>query len=105
MNPFKFFQKDIGPAVIQLHKYHKKLIDIYMFEYNLHRGEPNHDASEMIGAQVIYFIDNGHITSFGEIRSYYKESYRYLNNDVDTITDEEHENLVRMVEYETRFYL
>jgi hypothetical protein len=36
------------------------------------------------------------------VRSYYKIAYEHLNHGEDIITDEDHENLISMVEYTTQ---
>jgi hypothetical protein len=98
---FKFFKKDDRINPTKLLNYHKLIIRYYYgSRFNLNPGQPNYNAGGLIFDQTNFFINNGHITNYGEVRSYYKESYRYLNNDVDLITDEDHEELVRMVEYE-----
>jgi hypothetical protein len=98
-------QEPAGPTTTQLHRYHKRVLDRYVHAFNLNPGQPNYNAGGLIYETVIRFINNGQLTSYNEIRSYYRIAYEYLNHGEDLISDEDHEDFVRMVEYETRFYL
>jgi hypothetical protein len=102
MKPFKFFEKNGEVTITQLHRYHKRILDRYTYRFNLYPGQPNYIAGGLIFDTVQGFINREQLISYSEIRSYYKISYHYLNGDEDIITDDNHEDLVRAVEYITQ---
>jgi hypothetical protein len=98
ISDFKFFQKDNNPTTTQLRKYHKRLLSRYTYRFNLYPGQPNYNAGGLISNQTIEFINQGHITSYNEVRYYYSESYRFLSNHTDIISDDDHQEFIRSVE-------
>jgi len=98
ISDFKFFQKKDNPTPEQLRKYHKRLLSKYTYRFNLYPGQPNYNAGGLISHQTIEFINQGHITSYGEIRSYYSLNYAYLSLGNDIITDDDHNEFIRSVE-------
>ena len=102
MKPFKFFEKNGEVTITQLHRYHKRLLDRYTYRFNLYPGQSNYNAGGLIFYNVEDFINQEQLTSYNEVRSYYKISYQHLSHGEDVITDEEHEHLIGMVRYETQ---
>jgi len=102
MKTFKFFQKNCEVTTTQLHRYHKRLMDRYKYRFNLYPGQSNYNAGGLIFYTVLDFINGEQLTSYNEVRSYYKVAYEHLNHGEDVITDEEHEHLIGMVQYETQ---
>ena len=102
MKPFKFFQKIDNPTTTQLRRYHKRLLSRYTYKFNLYPGQPNYNAGGLIFYTVLDFINGEQLTSYNEVRSYYKVAYEHLSHGEDVITDEEHEDFVRSVEYITQ---
>jgi hypothetical protein len=102
MKTFKFFQKGYNPTTTQLRRYHKRLLSRYTYKFNLYPGQPNYNAGGLIFYTVLDFINGEQLTSYNEVRSYYKVAYQHLNHGEDIITDEDHEDLVRAVEYITQ---
>jgi hypothetical protein len=102
MKPFKFLQKNSETAITQLHRYHKRILDRYTYRFNLYPGQPNYNAGGLIFDTVQGFINQEQLTSYREIRSYYSLNYAYLSGGNDIISDEDHEDLVRSVEYITQ---
>ena len=98
IRPFKFFQKDNNPTTTQLRKYHKRLLSRYTYRFNLYPGQTNYNAGGLISDQTIEFINQGQLTSYGEVRSYYRLNYTYLSGGEDIITDDEHNEFIRSVE-------
>jgi hypothetical protein len=98
ISDFKFFQKGNNPTPEQLRKYHKRLLNKYIYEFNLYPGQPNYHSGGLINDQTIHFINQGHITSYNEIRLYYVENYRFLSNHTDIISDDDHHEFIRSVE-------
>ena len=98
MKPFKFFQNYNNPTATQLRKYHKRLLSRYTYRFNLYPGQTNYNAGGLISDQTIEFINQGQLTSYCEIRSYYSLNYAYLSGGEDIITDEVHQELIRSVE-------
>jgi hypothetical protein len=99
---FKFFQKGNNPTTTQLRRYHKRLLSRYTYKFNLYPGQTNYNAGGLIFYTVLDFINGEQLTSYNEVRSYYKVAYQHLNHGEDIITDEDHEDLVRAVEYITQ---
>jgi hypothetical protein len=85
---------------IKLHKYHKKLLSRYTYTFNLYPGQSNYHAGGMIYNTVVGFINDAQLTSYSEIRNYYKNAYGYLSNDTDIISNEDHDYIIRVAEYE-----
>ena len=102
ISDFKFFQKDNNPTTTQLRRYHKRLLSRYTYKFNLYPGQTNYNAGGLIFYTVLDFINGEQLTSYNEVRSYYKVAYQHLNRGEDIITDEDHEDLVRAVEYITQ---
>jgi hypothetical protein len=102
MKSFKFFQKGNYPTTTQLRRYHKRLLSRYTYRFNLYPGQSNYNAGGLIFYTVLDFINEGQLTSYNEVRSYYKVAYEHLSHGEDVITDEDHEDLVRAVEYITQ---
>ena len=102
IKPFKFLQKNSETTITQLHRYHKRILSRYTYKFNLYPGQPNYYSGGLIFDTVRGFIDEEQLTSYSELRSYYKIAYEHLNHGEDIITDEEHENLISMVEYTTQ---
>ena len=102
MKPFKFFEKNCEITITQLHRYHKRLLDRYTYRFNLYPGQSNYNAGGLIFHTVREFINQRQLTSYNEVRSYYKIAYEHLSHGEDVITDEDHEDLVRAVEYITQ---
>jgi hypothetical protein len=102
MMRFKFFEKNSEVTITQLHRYHKRLLDRYTYRFNLYPGQSNYNAGGLIFYNVEDFINQEQLTSYSEVRSYYKISYQHLNHGEDIITDEDHDHLIRMVRYETQ---
>ena len=102
MKPFKFFEKNSEVTITQLHRYHKRILDRYTYRFNLYPGQSNYNAGGLIFYNVEDFINQEQLTSYSEVRSYYKISYQHLNHGEDIITDEDHDHLIRMVRYETQ---
>jgi hypothetical protein len=98
MDNFKFFQKDNNPTTTQLRKYHKRLLSGYTYRFNLYPGQTNYNAGGLISDRTIEFINQGQLTTYREIRSYYSLNYAYLSGGEDIITDEVHQELIRSVE-------
>jgi len=98
ISDFKFFQKVDNPTTTQLRKYHKRLLSRYTYRFNLYPGQTNYNAGGLISDRTIEFINQGQLTSYGEIRSYYSLNYAYLSGGEDIITDEVHQELIRSVE-------
>ena len=74
----------------------------YTYKFNLYPGQPNYYSGGLIFDTVRGFIDEEQLTSYNEVRSYYKVAYEHLSHGEDVITDEEHEDFVRSVEYITQ---
>jgi hypothetical protein len=102
IKPFKFLQKNSEITTTQLHRYHKRLLDRYKYKFNLYPGQSNYNAGGLIFYTVMDFINEEQLTSYNEVRSYYKVAYEHLSHGEDVITDEEHEDFVRSVEYITQ---
>jgi hypothetical protein len=102
MKSFKFFQKGNYPTTTQLKKYHIRLLSRYTYRFNLYPGQSNYNAGGLIFYTVLDFINEGQLTSYNEVRSYYRVAYEHLSHGEDVITDEDHEDLVRAVEYITQ---
>ncbi len=102
IKPFKFLQKNSEITTTQLHRYHKRLMDRYKYKFNLYPGQSNYNAGGLIFYTVMDFINEEQLTSYNEVRSYYKVAYEHLSHGEDVITDEEHEDFVRSVEYITQ---
>jgi hypothetical protein len=102
IKPFKFLQKNSEITTTQLHRYHKRLMDRYKYRFNLYPGQSNYNAGGLIFYTVMDFINEEQLTSYNEVRSYYKVAYEHLSHGEDVITDEEHDHLIRMVQYETQ---
>ncbi len=102
MKDFKFFQKVDNPTSEQLRKYHKRLLNHYTYRFNLYPGQPNYNAGGLISYRTIEFINEGQLTTYREIRSYYSLNYAYLSGGEDIISDDDHEDFVRSVEYITQ---
>jgi len=102
MKTFKFFQKNCEVTTTQLRRYHKRLLDRYTYKFNLYPGQSNYNAGGLIFYTVQDFINGEQLTSYNEVRSYYRIAYEHLNHGEDVITDEDHEDLVRAVEYITQ---
>ena len=102
MRSFKFFQKVDNPTTTQLRRYHKRLLSRYTHRFNLYPGQTNYNAGGIISDRTIEFINQGQLTSYREIRSYYSLNYAYLSGGEDIISDDDHEDLVRAVEYITQ---
>jgi hypothetical protein len=99
MRNFKFFQSPVAPTPTQLRRYHKRLLSRYTYRFNLYPGQPNYNAGGLISDTTISFINQHQLTSYGEVRSYYRLNYEYLLGDeIDVITDEEHDEIIRSVE-------
>ena len=98
MKPFKFFQMDHYPTTTQLRKYHKRLLSRYTYKFNLYPGQPNYNAGGLIHDRTIDFINQGLLTSYNEIRSYYSLNYAYLSGGENIITDDDHLEFIRSVE-------
>ena len=94
MKPFKFFEKVDNPTTTQLHRYHKRILDRYTYKFNLYPGQTNYNAGGLIFYSVEDFINQGQLTSYNEVRSYYKISYQHLNHGEDIITDFDHNGFV-----------
>ena len=77
-------------------------MDRYTHRFNLYPGQTNYNAGGLIFYTVLDFINGEQLTSYNEVRSYYKVAYEHLNHGEDIITDEDHEDLVREVEYITQ---
>lgn len=93
---FKFFHKNRNITHSQeLKRYHTSLSNAYISHFNLYPGEENYISGGLITNTVDHFINDGQITSYGEIRFYYAESYRFLTNDTDIISDDVHYGFVR----------
>ena len=99
---FKFFQKNGEVTITQLHRYHKRLLDRYVYRFNLYPGQINYEAGGLIFHTTKDFINQRQLTSYREIKSYYSLNYAHLSGGNDIISDEEHEDLVRSVEYITQ---
>lgn len=95
---FKFFQKDNNPTTTQLRKYHKRLLSRYTYRFNLYPGHPNYNAGGIISDRTIEFINQGQLTSYREIRSYYSLNYAYLSGGEDIISEDNHQEFIRSVE-------
>ncbi len=102
IKPFKFLQKNSEITTTQLHRYHKRVLDRYKYKFNLYPGQSNYNAGGLIFYTVMDFINEEQLTSYNEVRSYYKIAYEHLSHGEDVITDEDHEDLVRSVEYITQ---
>ncbi len=102
IKPFKFLQKNSEITTTQLHRYHKRLLDRYTYKFNLYPGQSNYNAGGLIFYTVQDFINEEQLTNYNEVRSYYKVAYEHLSHGEDVITDEEHEDFVRLVEYITQ---
>lgn len=102
MMRFKFFEKNSEVTITQLHRYHKRILDRYTYKFNLYPGQSNYEVGGLIFHTTKDFINQRQLTSYNEVRSYYKISYGYLNGDEDIITDDDHDDLVRSVEYITQ---
>ena len=102
IKPFKFLQKNSETTITQLHRYHKRILSRYTYKFNLYPGQPNYYSGGLIFDTVRGFIDEEQLTSYNEVRSYYKVAYEHLSHGEDVITDEEHEDFVRSVEYITQ---
>jgi hypothetical protein len=102
MKSFKFLQKNSEITTTQLHRYHKRLTDRYKYRFNLYPGQSNYNAGGLIFYTVQDFINEEQLTSYNEVRSYYKVAYEHLSHGEDVITDEEHEDFVRSIEYITQ---
>jgi hypothetical protein len=102
MKSFKFLQKNGEITTTQLHRYHKRVLDRYKYKFNLYPGQSNYNAGGLIFYTVMDFINEEQLTSYNEVRSYYKVAYEHLSHGEDVITDEDHEDLVRSVEYITQ---
>ncbi len=102
MKSFKFLQKNSEITTTQLHRYHKRVLDRYKYKFNLYPGQSNYNAGGLIFYTVMDFINEEQLTSYNEVRSYYKVAYEHLSHGEDVITDEEHEDFVRSVEYITQ---
>jgi hypothetical protein len=71
----------------------------YVYRFNLYPDQPNYNAGSLISNTTISFINQHQLTSYGEVRSYYRLNYEYLLGDeIDVITDEEHDEIIRSVE-------
>ena len=101
MKTFKFLTSN-KPTTTQLRRYHKRLLSRYTYKFNLYPGQSNYNAGGLIFYTVLDFINGEQLTSYNEVRSYYKVAYQHLNHGEDIITDEDHEDLVRAVEYITQ---
>lgn len=102
MKSFKFLQKNSEITTTQLHRYHKRILDRYKYKFNLYPGQSNYNVGGLIFYTVMDFINEEQLTSYNEVRSYYKVAYEHLSHGEDVITDEDHEDLVRSVEYVTQ---
>ncbi len=102
MKSFKFLQKNSEITTTRLHRYHKRVLDRYKYKFNLYPGQSNYNAGGLIFYTVMDFINEEQLTSYNEVRSYYKVAYEHLSHGEDVITDEEHEDFVRSVEYITQ---
>ena len=103
MISFKFLSDDNGYTITNLCRYHKRLLDRYITKFNLYPGKINYNAAQLIVNTTINFIINENLTTYNEIRSYYRISYQYLlNGDYDVITDEDHEDIINSITYLAR---
>lgn len=93
MTPFKFLTNNM-PTITQLHRYHKRVLDRYVQAHNLNPGQPNYDAGGLIYSAVIHFINERQLTSYNEVRSYYRIAYEHLNHGEDIIDDFVHNGIV-----------
>jgi hypothetical protein len=93
IRPFKFLTNN-RPTFEQLRRYHKRVLDRYVQAYNLNPGQPNYDAGGMIYSAVNHFINEGQLTSYNEIRSYYRIAYEHLNHGEDIIDDFDHNGII-----------
>lgn len=95
MMSFKFFKNNEDVTFItHLKRYHKRLLDRYVQTFNLYPGQPNYEAGGMICHTVINFINHGQLTSYSEIRSYYRIAYEHLNHGEDIIDDLQHNGII-----------
>ena len=102
MMRFKFFHKNSNITHInELRRYHTSLLNVYRHRFNLYPGEENYISGGLITNTVNHFINDGQITSYGEIRFYYAESYRFLTNNTDIITEEMHRGFIRAATWTT----
>ena len=108
MKSFKFFQRD-SVTILQLKRYHELLFRAYI----IHNGFlPQVFVTEHLtelSNVVDGFIDDGLLTTFNEIRSYYRvrdearvNGLLVTFNEVrgyEDISDEEHNQIMYMVEF------
>lgn len=95
MRPFKFLQDNgIPNHVHYLREYHRRLDDIYVRRFNFPYDSEEYGKTVEIMETVIGFIDNGNLTSFQEIRNYYRIFFLTSLNLEYGIGDEAHEDLM-----------
>lgn len=96
MREFKFFDKNDNPTITQLLNYNRRIKNAYIYMLNLSEGNDEHTAVIFISDMTIDFINNGQLTSYNEIRSYYHVSFENMAVNIygNVITDTEHEFLI-----------
>jgi hypothetical protein len=98
---FKFFHKNSNIThTNELKRYHTSLLNVYRNRFNLYPGQEHYISGSLITNTVNYFIDEGQLTSYREIRAYYHAAYELLCGD-DIITDEMHRGFIRSATWTT----
>jgi hypothetical protein len=97
MKQFKFFHKNDDPTVAQLLNYNRRIRCAYINMLNLVEGSDEHTAVVYINETTSDWINEGQLTTYGEIRSYYQVSFENMSVNIygTVITDAEHEFLIR----------
>lgn len=97
MKQFKFFHKNDDPTVAQLLNYNRRIRCAYINMLNLLEGSDEHTAVVFINETTSDWINEGQLTTYGEIRSYYNVSFENMAVNIygTVITDTEHEFLIR----------
>lgn len=97
MKQFKFFHKNDDPTVAQLLNYNRRIRCAYINMLNLVEGGDEHTAVVFINETTYDWINQGQLTTYSEIRSYYNVSFENMAVNIygTVITDIEHEFLIR----------
>lgn len=99
MRRFKFLTSN-KPTTEQLRRYHKRILGRYINRFNLNPGQPNYEAGGMIFSAVNHFINDGHLTTFDEVRRYYVIAYEHLSNGEEIVDDFDHNGFIWAVSWE-----
>ena len=103
MKPFNFFkgyvysdEYTLPPTTEQLLNYNRRIKNAYIHMLNLTEGCDEYTAIVFINETSYDWINEGQLTTYGEIRSYYHVSFENMAVNIygTVITDNDHEFLI-----------